>query len=46
MGSLLDYSKLTLGLFLAYEDDFGMVIVSSLVYKGQFSKDTSFPNVF
>ena len=43
-GSLWGHSKLTLGLFLAYEDDFGMVIVSSLVYKGQLSKDISFPN--
>ena len=43
-GSFWGHSELTLGLFLAYEDDFGLVIVSSLVYKGQFSKDNCFPN--
>ena len=31
---------------LAYEDDFGMIMVSSWVFEGQFSKYTHFPNRF
>ena len=31
---------------LAHEDDFGMIMVSSLVYEGHFSKNTHFPNRF
>ena len=36
--------ELTLGALLAYEDDFGMVKVSSWVDKSQFLTNTHFPN--
>ena len=45
-GTLWGDSELTLGPVLAYGDDFGMVIVSSWVYKMQFFKNNKFPNAF
>ena len=42
LGSLWGHSELTLGPLLAYEDDFGMIMVSSWVYEGQFSKKAQF----
>ena len=43
-GTLWGDSELTLGSSVAYGDDFGMVIVSSWVYKSYFFKNISFPS--
>ena len=43
---LWGHSELTLRLLLAYKKDFGVLMVSSRVYEGQFSKITHFPNEF
>jgi len=43
---LWGHSELTLNLLLAYENGFGVLMVSSRVYEGQFSKITHFPNEF
>ena len=43
---LWGHSELTLSLLLACENDFGVLMVSSRVYEGQFSKTNHFPNEF
>ena len=43
---LWNHSELTLSLILAYEHDFGVLMVSSRVYEGQFSKNIHFRNEF
>ena len=41
-GLLWGHLELTLSLLLAYEQHFGLLVVSSRVYEGQFSKITHF----
>ena len=45
-GVLWGHSELTLSLPLAYKKDFGVLMMSSRVYEGQFSEITHFPNGF
>ena len=46
LGSRWGHSELSLGSLLAYEDDFGMVKMSSWAYEGQFLRNIHFPNGF
>ena len=46
LGLLWGYCELTSSLLLAYQNVFGMLMVSSRVYEGQISKTFRFPNEF
>ena len=43
---LWNHFELTLGSLLAYENEFGIIMVSSYSHEAQFSKNTQFPNEF